>query len=90
VVNQDTNFVPELKKAALALKTGEVTPQPVKSEFGYHIIKAGEKKEASVIPFDEAKAQIKSELEKNKSDQTFNTYLENLKKKATIKDLRSK
>jgi parvulin-like peptidyl-prolyl isomerase len=35
-----TGYDPAFTKASFALKTGEITPTPVKSAFGYHIIKA--------------------------------------------------
>lgn len=88
IVNEDTQFVPEFKTAALALQPGEYTKEPVKSDYGYHIIKAGEKKEAQQKTFDESKATIISQLENNKKDQTYSEYTTNLKKNADIKDLR--
>lgn len=40
LVDASTPFDPNFLKAALALKSGEVTPTPVKSQYGYHLIKA--------------------------------------------------
>ena len=37
-VDANTSFDPAFLKAALALKRGQVTPTPVKSQFGYHLI----------------------------------------------------
>ena len=88
IVNESTNFVTEFKTAALALKPGEITKKPVKSQFGYHIIKAGEKKVATQKTFDESKAEIKTKLEKEQKEKVFNEYLAKLKKEAKIKDLR--
>lgn len=88
IVNEDTQFVEEFKTAALALKPGEYTNEPVKSDYGYHVIKAGEKKQAQQKTFDEAKATIIAQLEKDQKDKAFNAYLEKLKKNADIKDLR--
>jgi len=90
LVNESTNFVTEFKQAALALQPGQLSPQPVKSEFGYHIIKAGDKKPAKQLSFDEVKAQLIQQIETDQKDKAFNTYLEDLKNKADIKDLRKK
>ncbi|CFX22399.1 Peptidyl-prolyl cis-trans isomerase, PpiC-type [Syntrophomonas zehnderi OL-4] len=89
-VNENTNFVPEFKKAALALKPGQYTQEPVKSQFGYHVIKAGERKAAGIMPFDQVQEQLKAQLEAEQKDSAFNEYLEKLKKEADIKDLRKK
>src|SRR5262249_54859690 len=40
-------LVPEFEKAAFALKAGEITPEPVRTPYGYHAIQATEVKEAA-------------------------------------------
>ncbi|MED1785574.1 peptidylprolyl isomerase [Brevibacillus fortis] len=56
-----TQWVPEFKEASLNQKVGEVGP-PVKTDFGYHIIKVENRKEKT---FDEMKEQLRaSSLEK--------------------------
>lgn len=60
-------MVPEFSTAAFALDIGKVS-DPVKSQFGYHIIKVEEKREKPVPTFDEVKDQI-SEFMMNKSRQ---------------------
>ncbi|MDD3268183.1 MAG: SurA N-terminal domain-containing protein [Syntrophomonadaceae bacterium] len=90
LVNQDTSFVAEFKAAALKLQPGEMTSEPVKTEFGYHIIKAGAKQEDRAQSFEEVKNQIMMNLQNEKQNTIFNAYLEDLKKKAEIKDYRQK
>jgi parvulin-like peptidyl-prolyl isomerase len=59
-----TGFDPAFTKAAYALKTGSYTETPVKSAFGYHIIKAlSDTTKASYKPLSEVKAQIKAQIE---------------------------
>ncbi len=87
-VNETTNFVPEFKQAALALQSGDLSPNPVKSQFGYHIIKAGKKEDASQRSFDEVKAQLMDHLLAEKKDDAFGTYLEQIRAGAALEDLR--
>ena len=55
-------WVDEFKEAAFALKKGEIS-QPVKSEFGYHIIYVSDCIEAGAVkPFDTVKEDIKEQL----------------------------
>ncbi|MBW8844434.1 MAG: peptidylprolyl isomerase [Burkholderiales bacterium] len=60
------NFVPEFSKAMTALQKGEMTQEPVKSQFGYHIIKLEDTRPASFPAFDDVKAQIKQRIEQQK------------------------
>ena len=39
-------MVPEFEDAAYALKTGEITPAPIRTRFGLHIIKVTDRKPA--------------------------------------------
>ena len=54
-------MVPAFEKAAFAMKKGEIS-NIVKTRFGYHIIKLADKKEASTVPFADAKDKIISHL----------------------------
>ncbi len=54
--------VPEFAAAAFALNAGEFTKTPVKSEFGYHIIKLEEKRQRPPATFEQAKAFLEGQL----------------------------
>ncbi|MBO8159115.1 peptidyl-prolyl cis-trans isomerase [Thermosyntropha sp.] len=88
IVNEQTNFVPEFKEAALKLTPGEITKEPVKTEFGYHIIKAGERSEAKKASFEEVKEEIKYQLLEQEKNEVFRQYLQDLKNEADIVDKR--
>ncbi|NLO20911.1 MAG: hypothetical protein GX119_02775 [Syntrophomonadaceae bacterium] len=88
IVNQSTSLVPEFLTPALKLEPGQMTKAAVKTEFGYHIIKAGERQEASTKDFESVKNNILIQLLQQKQIQTFNDFLEDLKNKAEIKDYR--
>ncbi|MFT7774630.1 peptidylprolyl isomerase [Roseateles sp.] len=60
------NFVPEFSKAMVALEKGQITEEPVKSQFGYHIIKLEDTRPATFPAFDDVKAQIKQRIEQQK------------------------
>lgn len=56
------SYVPEFSAAMTKLKKGETTPAPVKSQFGYHIIKLEDTREAKFPSFDEVKPQLQQRL----------------------------
>lgn len=59
-------YVPEFGQALTQLKKGEVTAMPVKTQFGWHIIKLEDTREAEFPAFDDVKAQIVQRLEQVK------------------------
>jgi peptidyl-prolyl cis-trans isomerase C len=58
-------MVPEFSKAAFALKTGEIS-QPIKTDYGWHVIKLEDRKQGGAQPFDQLKAGIKAVLMRKK------------------------
>jgi len=73
-------MVPEFERAAAALKVGEITSAPVKSPFGYHIIKVTDKKTGDPIPFDKVHDLVSQKLSGEKQKTVFDAYLAELKK----------
>lgn len=64
LVMESSQLDPAFKEAALALeKIGDITG-PIKSQFGYHLIKLTELREAHEPEFDKVKASIMADLEK--------------------------
>jgi len=72
------NYVPEFSQAMMKLKKGEMTETPVKSQFGYHIIKLEDTREAQFPGFDEVKPQIVQRLQQVK----LQKFQEDLRAKA--------
>jgi peptidyl-prolyl cis-trans isomerase D len=55
-------MVPEFDQAVFNMKIGEVTPEPVKTKFGYHIIKLVDKKPATTKTLADVRSQIEDQL----------------------------
>jgi peptidyl-prolyl cis-trans isomerase C len=72
-------MVPEFEKAAFALKVGELGG-PVKTQFGYHVIKVTDKKGPIVTPFEQVMPQIRERMIGEK----LRTYFKSLQDAAKI------
>jgi len=61
-------LVPSFEQVLFALKKGEISPEPVRTPFGYHAIKVLDVQEGGKRPLKEVAAQIREKLEREKSD----------------------
>ena len=76
-------MVPEFERAALALKPGEVS-DPVRTRFGYHIIKLTDIKKGQPANFEQTKESIRKQLLMEKKKKLFDAYVEKLKAESNI------
>ena len=74
------SYVKEFSDALAALGKGKTTEVPVKSQFGFHIIRLDDVREANMPKFDEVKPQISQHL----TQQNLAKYQEELRSKAKI------
>ena len=74
------NFVKEFSEAMMGLKKGQMTEVAVKTQFGYHIIRLDDVREAQLPKFDDVKPQIAQQLTQTK----MNNYQQDLRSKAKV------
>jgi len=72
------SYVPEFSAALQGLKPGQMTDVPVKTQFGYHIIKLEDVRTAQFPSYDEVKDKVKQQMEQVKLQE----YQEKLRKAA--------
>ena len=75
------SYVPEFSNAMIKLEKGQLTETPVKSQFGFHIIRVDDVREAQLPPLDEVKPQITQQLTQSK----LGKFQEDLRAKAKVK-----
>ena len=73
-------MVKEFEDAAFHAEIGELVG-PVKTQFGYHLIKVEAKNDASVIPFEEVKFQIERTLLQQKQNRAYSDKAAELRTK---------
>jgi parvulin-like peptidyl-prolyl isomerase len=76
-------MVPEFERVAFALKPGELS-QPVKTQYGWHIILLAEREDGERKPFDQVKEQIKTTLRNQQLQDSVQAKFESLKKAANV------
>ncbi len=69
-----TDVVPEFAEAAFALKAGAYTQKPVKTDFGYHIIKVEEKRQRPPAAYEEATQYLEQEMQREVLDEALNEW----------------
>lgn len=76
--------VPEFADAAFKLKKGSFTQSPVKTQFGYHVIYADDKKASSTLALKDVEKQIEQNLKLKKFQENTKKEGEELRSKAKI------
>jgi peptidyl-prolyl cis-trans isomerase C len=61
-----TSYVPEFSAALLKLNKGQLTDTPVKTQFGYHVIRLDDTRDIKLPGFDEVKPQIADQMKQDK------------------------
>lgn len=74
------SYVKEFSEAMVKLEKGKMTDAPVKTQFGYHIIRLDDMREAQLPKFEDVKPQIAQQLQQQK----LAKYQEELRTKAKI------
>jgi parvulin-like peptidyl-prolyl isomerase len=74
-----SSWDPAFAKAAMTQPIGKVGA-PVKSQYGYHLIKVEARKPARQIPFEEAKAEAQQLAERDRQGEVWDQLMDGLKK----------
>ncbi len=74
------SYVPEFSNAMIKLEKGQMTDAPVKSQFGFHIIRVDDVREAQLPKLEEVKPQITQQLTQSK----LAKYQDDLRAKAKV------
>ena len=75
--NAPANFVKPFGDAMVKTEKGKFTPQPVQTQFGWHVIRVDDVRDARVPPFEEVKPQISQRMQA----QWLDRYLRDLRQK---------
>ena len=81
-----STYVKEFADALVKLPKGQITQTPVKTQFGYHVIRLDDTRDAKIPSFEEAKPQILAAMSGNQQWQQakFKAMLDDLRTKAKI------
>ena len=60
------SYVPEFSEAMVKLEKGQLTQEPVKSQFGWHVIRVDDVRQAEMPKFDDVKPQIAQQMQQQK------------------------
>jgi peptidyl-prolyl cis-trans isomerase C len=75
-----SNYVKEFSEALMGLQKGKMTETPVKTQFGYHIIRLDDTRDAKLPKFEEVKPQVAQQMQQ----QRLAKFQEELRAKAKV------
>ncbi|MDC0711241.1 peptidylprolyl isomerase [Stigmatella sp. ncwal1] len=76
-------MVPAFEKTAFALKEGEVS-EPIRTNFGWHVLKVEERRSVGVAPFEELRAKLEQQLRQDKTEKYIDQYVQELRQKSSV------
>lgn len=76
--------VPQFEKTLLALKVGE-TSHPVATQFGFHVIKLNDRTTGAPLSFEDARDQVKEQIQIEKKRKRFDELVASLRAKAKLR-----
>jgi len=79
------DLVTELEQVLFALPVG-ATSDIVETQWGFHLLKVDEKKEAGQATYDEARAEIEPMLRKQHGDESYRDWMEKLRKRSRVRE----
>ena len=82
-VKEKGDLLPEIEEKVFSLETGQVS-DIISTEFGYHVFKIEKKITNFIKPLKEVEDQIKNLIFKNKAEEKFQEYINELYDKAYI------
>ncbi|MBI5278091.1 MAG: peptidylprolyl isomerase [Burkholderiales bacterium] len=75
-----SSYVPEFSQAMVKLAKGQMTDAPVKSQFGWHVIRVDDVRDAKLPPLEQVRPQIAQQLQQQK----LAKFQEELRSKAKV------
>ena len=79
--------VPEFEQAMMAMQEGKISPQPVESRFGFHVIHLHKKVEGLPLEYEQVRDQIASYLRDSAQHKAMSQYLSLLIGRADIQGI---
>lgn len=76
-------MAPDFEDAAFSLEKGEVS-EPVRTQFGWHIIQKVDEREAGVVPFDEVEPQLKNKLRSERVQEALESLVDELREETEV------
>lgn len=84
-----SSMVPEFAEAAFAMKPGDVSDKPVKTQFGWHIIKVEDRRKSTPPAFEDVKEQLRGQMADGVIDEIVGELRKNAKVEITAPEAKA-